>query len=165
MATRIHPMPTEAIMLCPTLQTAPGPVYRATLCIAVAYWQAGCSLPLTDDVTLSSICRLPFPHFRPIKALVLKALAQITPELDAAHAKVQAVYEAQTRTAQTMRDRQSVIRAKRSLERLSQPREQTMQFDHAAKGSPKDNHPNIPTHILAKGQRPTAEKDDAVFRD
>lgn len=75
-------MPVWHVTRAPLLQTAPGPVYRVTLGLSVAYWLSGCAPLSTDEVTLSSLVRLPVAHIRPIKTAVLQALAQITPKLD-----------------------------------------------------------------------------------
>lgn len=76
------PMPVWLVMDVPALRTASGPVYRATIGLAVAYWMSGCVPLPDDDVTMASLVRLPHPHIRPIKIAVLHALEQILPQLD-----------------------------------------------------------------------------------
>ena len=54
-------------------------------------------------MTLSSLCRIPVAHIRPVKTAVLRALAEITPELDTAYRKVATAYANRAAHASAMR--------------------------------------------------------------
>jgi hypothetical protein len=113
------PLPVAPIFHAPMMATAPGPVYRATIVLAVAYWRAGCALPTTDDVTLASLCRLPLAHLRPIKPAVMAALAEITPALDYEHERLIRSHEYKSQAAQRMRDGKAMRQAVRALQQQS----------------------------------------------
>lgn len=74
--------PVHLIVTAPAMMVANGPVYRATIALAVAYWTGECTLPWHDETTIASLCRMPIAHVRPIKSAIIHALSQITPELD-----------------------------------------------------------------------------------
>lgn len=82
-----YPFPWWLVTDAPALAAASGPIYRATVMIAMAYGASGCSALPSDASTMARICRLPVSHVGPQKSAILKALATITPALDKAHAQ------------------------------------------------------------------------------
>jgi uncharacterized protein YdaU (DUF1376 family) len=92
---KLLPMPVAPILLCGPLLTVEGPVYRAVLCLAFAYWCAGCKLP-DDDASRSQICRLPPQRWKPIRADVDAALSALLPAL-------KAEFDARQKTAARLR--------------------------------------------------------------
>lgn len=85
--------PIHLILAAPALATASGPVYRATLALAIAYWAAGCRLPWQDESTLASLCRMPIAHLRLIKPDVIDALSETRQALDKERARLVRGYE------------------------------------------------------------------------
>lgn len=116
-------MPVGAVVNAPAMQMAIGPVYRATIALAVAYWRSGCTGLPGDEVTLSALVRLPVAHIRPIKGAVLNALSQITPELDTAHTRCMEKYRHNLSTCETMRQRAQEKRVRIKSDRLTRKAE------------------------------------------
>jgi uncharacterized protein YdaU (DUF1376 family) len=97
------PLPLGPIYDAPSLTTAPGGIYRATLALVVAYWRSGCR-PLPDDeVTLAGLARLPVPTMRQHKTAVLHALSEITPDLDRIHKHIATEHAKRSDHASAMR--------------------------------------------------------------
>lgn len=100
----------------PALKTACGPVYRCSIILAVAYWEAGCILPVHDDVTLGALCRTP-PHvISTNKSEIIRALSEITPDLDKEHRRLTKARAAKVRVMKGARD---VWERNRSMERAN----------------------------------------------
>lgn len=88
----------------PALKTACGPVYRCSIILAVAYWEAGCILPVHDDVTLGALCRTP-PHvISTNKSEIIRALSEITPDLDKERARLMKARSAKVRRMTNCRE-------------------------------------------------------------
>ena len=88
-----YPLPVWLITDCQGLRTASGGVYRATIAIAVAYWQSGCRPIPADDVTHAALARLPIAGWRQQKPEILAAFATCKDALDEAWAERQRVQE------------------------------------------------------------------------
>lgn len=82
----------------------------------MSYWEAGCVLPVHDDITLAALVRIP-PHvLREHKALIIRALSEITPDLDKEHRRLTKARAAKVRVMKGARD---VWERNRSMERAN----------------------------------------------
>jgi hypothetical protein len=102
-------------MDAPAMQTASGRIYRATCMLALAYWRGGCSALPDDEVSLAALARLPVPQLRGDKPAIIAALAQITPALDAEHARCASLQAGRAEQTRLMRERKVARRAASAL--------------------------------------------------
>lgn len=79
------PMPVELVLHSKHLAIAPGSVHRAICSICMLVWSSGNPPPAIDESTAQQIAKIPGGHWSAIKAPVMAALADILPELSAAH--------------------------------------------------------------------------------
>lgn len=98
------PCPMWMILDAPALKTACGPVYRCGILLSIAYWEAGCILPVHDDLTLGALCRTP-PHvISTNKSEIIRALSEITPDLDKERARLMKARSAKVRRMTNCRE-------------------------------------------------------------
>jgi hypothetical protein len=82
------PLPLEPILHSPTLATAGAAVHGAALSIVLAYWRSGCRELPVDEAGLAAISRCYGAQWHRVRQPVLQALAEITPHLASAHARM-----------------------------------------------------------------------------
>ena len=157
------PCPVSLITAIPALKTAPGPIYRATIILAVAYWEAGCTGLPDDEVTQAALIRLPIPHWRPIKAEVLAAINQAKSDLDQAHATCVALYVHQSAHTAMMRERRAAKRAERLLGKSLAHQVKPMLPLPTLDNTPQENPAaDMPAHMAARQRHATTVRDQAA---
>jgi hypothetical protein len=88
------PLPLEPILNSPTLAVAGAAVHGAVLSIVLAYWRSGCHALPADEAGLAALSRCYGAQWHRVRQPVMRALAEITPQLENAHARMLRAREA-----------------------------------------------------------------------
>jgi hypothetical protein len=82
------PLPLDPLLHSPTLALAGATVHGAVFAILVAYWRSGCCALPSDEAGLATISRCYGAQWSRVRQPVMQALAEITPHLASAHARM-----------------------------------------------------------------------------
>jgi len=145
---RIYPLPAELLWHPKALATAPGPLHRAVLMLALAYWVGGCEELPDEDTALSALMKMPLQHLRPLKGQILAAFATIRAALDKA-------YEHQAAKHRTNALRGYTTGAKRRAQRICQTA-RPMMGGVAPSLARRDQ--DVPAHVIAAQKAPPGGK-------
>jgi hypothetical protein len=82
------PLPLEPILHSPTLAVAGATVHGAVMSIVLAYWRSGCRALPADEAGLAALSRCYGAQWSRVRQPVMQAVAEITPHLETAHARM-----------------------------------------------------------------------------